>query len=120
MNMGRNKIDNPLEEGVVAKDTDVKNILELISGPSLQFEYGGKVFIHEGWNHIYLRSNSSSATCPIGKEVSTNKHGVYERNPQWLPLDGRPTRAHIKVNRFKCKNPECRVATFSEKIGAPR
>ena len=113
--MGRSKIINPLGEGVVDEDIEVKNILELISGPSLQFEIGGKVFIYEGWNHIYMRSNSNSAICPCCKKISTKKHGSTTRNPQWLPINGRPTRAHIKVNRYKYENPECERSPFEEK-----
>ena len=70
----------------------------------------------EGRVHIYLKSESKEAACPYCGEISNHNHGIVFRNVQWLPLNGSPTVAHIKLRRYKCKNPQCECKTFIEEI----
>jgi transposase len=63
-----------------------------------------------------VRARASDAACPGCRRRSSRVHGRYQRQLTDLPLGGRPVRVIVHVRRFKCANPRCAQATFSEQV----
>jgi transposase len=63
-----------------------------------------------------VRAKASDAACPGCRRRSARVHGRYQRQLSDLPLGGRPVRVIVHVRRFKCANPRCAQATFSEQV----
>jgi transposase len=63
-----------------------------------------------------VRAKGSDAACPGCGRRSSRVHARYERQLADLPVGGRRARVIARVRRFKCLNPRCGQATFSEQI----
>lgn len=57
-----------------------------------------------------------SATCPRCGIDSTRIHSYYTRRPHDLPVCGLSVRLLLHVRRFRCLNPTCPAATFTERL----
>jgi len=84
------------------------NVLEVDPEKKTDVDYTGKRI------HVYLRSNSTSGICPFCDRESSCFHSKGFRHPQWMPIQGMATYAHIELNRYKCLNELCPVKTFTE------
>lgn len=100
----------------VSDSIEIKDINELMFGTELEIDSGRKTVVdYKGKKiHIYLKSASKSGTCPCCRKESTLVHGKGFRHPQWMPIQGMTTYAHIELNRYKCLNDECPARTFTE------
>ncbi len=102
----------------VSASIEMEDITELMFGAVLEedpykktdVDYAGKRI------HMYLRSRSASGICPFCEEESCALHGKGFRHPQWMPIQGMTTYAHIELNRYKCLNGICPVKTFTEEL----
>lgn len=102
----------------VSASIEIEDITELMFGTVLEedpekktdVDYAGKRI------HMYLRSRSASGICPFCEEESCALHGKGFRHPQWMPIQGMTTYAHIELNRYKCLNGICPVKTFTEEL----
>jgi transposase len=63
-----------------------------------------------------VRATAGDAPCPCCGQRSDRVHARYLRKLADLPIGGRRTRIVMSVRRFKCVNPCCPQATFSEQI----
>ena len=86
------------------------NVLEVDPEKKTDVDYTGKRI------HVYLRSNSTSGICPFCNQESLCFHGKGFRHPQWMPIQGMATYAHIELNRYRCLNDSCPVKTFTEEL----
>ena len=57
-----------------------------------------------------------SAVCPVCQRPSRRRHGGYVRALADLPWQGYPVCLRVRVRRFRCTNPACTRATFSESL----
>lgn len=57
-----------------------------------------------------------SATCPRCGINSTRIHSYYTRRPHDLLVCGLSVRLLLHVRRFRCLNPTCPAATFTERL----
>jgi transposase len=55
-----------------------------------------------------------SVPCPACGRSSHRVHSYYTRHPADLPVGHQRTRFFLSVRRFRCMNPQCARATFSE------
>ena len=84
----------------VSASIEIEDITELMFGTVLEedpekktdVDYAGKRI------HMYLRSRSASGICPFCEEESCALHGKGFRHPQWMPIQGMATYAHIELN----------------------
>ncbi len=67
---------------------------------------------------IWLHTTPSQGRCPVCKQISTYKHGYYQRAPRDLPLCDKRVRLLVRVRRFRCRNRECPRATFAQHLSA--
>ena len=102
----------------VSASIEIKDITELMFGSVLEVDPEKKTDVdHAGKRiHMYLRSRSTSAICPFCEKESNVLHGKGFRHPQWMPIQGMTTYAHIELNRYKCLNEYCPVKTFTEEL----
>ena len=102
----------------VSASIEIKDITELMFGSVLEVDPEKKTDVdHAGKRiHMYLRSRSTSAICPFCEKESNVLHGKGFRHPQWMPIQGMTTYAHIELNRYKCLNGNCPVKTFTEEL----
>ena len=102
----------------VSASVEIEDITELMFGSVLEVDPGRKTDVdyEEGRIHVYLRSRSESGTCPFCKQESNTLHGKGFRHPQWMPIQGMTTYAHIELNRYKCLNEDCPLETFTEEL----
>ena len=102
----------------VSASIEIEDIAELMFGTVLEVDPGRKVNVdHAGKRiHTYLRSQSASGICPCCEQKSSFLHGKGFRHPQWMPIQGMTTYAHIELNRYKCLNNRCPVKTFTEEL----
>ena len=102
----------------VSAGIEIENITELMFGTVLEVDQKKKTDVdHAGKRiHVYLRSNSKSGICPLCGKESFYIHGKGFRHPQWMPIQGMTTYAHIKLNRYRCLNGNCHVKTFTEEL----
>ena len=102
----------------ISQSEQMDSIEELLFGTELVPDESRSISVdHEGKQvHIYLKSTSESAACPWCGTVSDRFHCSNFRHPQWMPVNGMTTYAHIELKRFRCLNPECRKITFAEEL----
>ncbi len=67
---------------------------------------------------IWLHTTPIQGRCPVCKQISTYKHGYYQRKPSDLPLCDKRVRLFVRVRRFRCRNPQCPRATFAQRLSA--
>ena len=106
----------------VSRSIPVGSINELLFGSSLEIreENGIAVDGECGKVHVFLKSSTNSAKCPRCGMVSDKFHCVNSRNPQWMPINGMTTYAHIELNRFRCTNINCPQKTFTEELDSAK
>lgn len=63
-----------------------------------------------------VRAKASDAACSGCRRRSWRVHARYQRQLADLPLGGLQARVIAGIRRFKCANPRCPQATFSEQI----
>ena len=97
---------------------EIEDITELMFGTVLEIDQKKKTDVDYAGKriHMYLRSNSKSAICPLCGRESFYIHGKGFRHPQWMPVQGMTTYAHIELNRYSCLNGNCPVKTFTEEL----
>lgn len=102
----------------VSAGIEIEDITELMFGTVLEVDQKKKTDVdHAGKRiHMYLRSNSKSGICPLCGKESFYIHGKGFRHPQWMPIQGMTTYAHIELNRYRCLNGNCPVKTFTEEL----
>ena len=67
---------------------------------------------------IFIRviSNRQKVICPYCGSPSVKAHSHYERSFQDLPMQGKRVQIILQNRKMFCYNPECKYATFAEKI----
>lgn len=102
----------------VSQSINAGSIQELLFGPSLIIDEDRKPSVDACRNilHIYLKSTSVSGRCPCCGAVSSSVNCAAFRHPQWMPVNGMTTYAHITLKRYFCKNPGCTRRTFVEQL----
>ena len=102
----------------VDQSIDINSIQELLFGSLLAMDENFKPSIDTQNNmlHIYLKSTSASGKCPLCGHISTDVNCVNFRHPQWMPLNGMITYAHIALKRYVCNNKACMQRTFVEQL----
>lgn len=100
----------------LSKSIHVGSIDELLFGQSLESNRQPRVDPESGTVHLFLKSTSKSAVCPYCGMVSDKPHCTNSRHPQWMPINGMTTYAHIALNRYQCLNAECPQRTFVEEL----
>ncbi len=100
----------------VSQSINIDSIQELLFDPSLALdeELKPSVDTYSNTLHIYLKSTSVSGRCPCCGETSSTVNSTSFRHPQWMPLNGMTTYAHIALKRYACKNTGCVQRTFVE------
>ena len=106
----------------VMRSTEVGSIQELMFGTALEIDKDKPLSVDEDAHclHIYLKSTSVSAECPCCKISSDEVHCTNFRHPQWMPVNGMTTFAHIELKRFRCRNEKCPRKTFVEQLDNAR
>ena len=102
----------------VSAGIEIEDITELMFGTVLEVDQKKKTDVDYAGKriHMYLRSNSKSGICPFCDRESFYIHGKGFRHPQWMPIQGMTTYAHIELNRYRCLNGICPVKTFTEEL----
>src|SRR5207247_8051666 len=67
---------------------------------------------------ISAEAQSAGSRCPSCQEISVHVHSHYERQPLDLPSSGKSVRLVLYVRRFRCRNTDCPVKVFCERIPA--
>lgn len=69
-------------------------------------------------NRVSLKMyvESKECRCPRCNEISTHKHGTYNRKIQDLPILGRTTWLYVNAYEYQCDNPDCGTTTFVENV----
>lgn len=109
----------PIRDQVsVSHSINVDSIQELLFGSSLELDEDFKPSVDTCGNilHIYLKSTSTSGKCPCCGEDTSFVNSAGFRHPQWMPVNGMTTYAHITLKRYICKNSECTQRTFVEQL----
>lgn len=109
----------PIRDQVsVSQSINVDSIQELLFGSSLVLDEDFKPSVDTYRNilHIYLKSTSTSGRCPCCGESSSSVNSASFRHPQWMPVNGMTTYAHITLKRYVCKNSGCTQRTFVEQL----
>ena len=58
--------------------------------------------------------------CPECGRASESRHSHYVRRLQDLPGQGLSVQIHLRVRRFRCRNPDCQRRVFTERVeGVP-
>jgi transposase len=65
---------------------------------------------------IFVHATATEAACRACGTRSGRVHAGYRRSLADLPLSGRRVRVVVSIRRFKCPDPTCTQATFSEQI----
>lgn len=106
----------------VAQSIDIGSVEELLFGTSLEIDKNNSPSVDKANNilHIYLRSVSKEAKCPSCGTVSSDFNCTNFRHPQWMPINGMTTYAHIALKRYICNNEECIQRTFVEQLDNAR
>lgn len=68
----------------------------------------------EGQVRIHGRVRAASAGCPACGRVARRVHSRYRRRLADAAIAGQPAVIQLRVRRFFCDNPRCRVRTFAE------
>lgn len=106
----------------VMNSTEVGSVQELMFGTMLELDKGKSPSIdyQSGRVHLYLKSTSVSGVCPCCGTRSDKVHCSNFRHPQWMPVNGMTTFAHIELHRFRCENEDCPKKTFVEQLDNAR
>lgn len=99
------------------KNTAFNPLVPAAGAPSVEEIYLGKdlavskafpgVQLIKGRYHIQAESTTKTGECSLCKVLTRKRHGTSQHSAQWMPLNGRPTVVHLKLNRYICTNPEC-------------
>ena len=92
----------PIRDQVsVSHSINVDSIQELLFGSSLELDEDFKPSVDTCGNilHIYLKSTSTSGKCPCCGEDTSFVNSAGFRHPQWMPVNGMTTYAHITLKR---------------------
>ena len=102
----------------VSASIEIDDITELMFGTVLEVDPEKKTDVDYAGKriHMYLRSHSTSDICPFCSHESCYPHGKGFCHPQWMPIQGMTTYAHIELNRYKCLNGSCPAKTFTEEL----
>src|SRR5215217_6943573 len=65
---------------------------------------------------IVVAQGQNAAACPGCAAPSLRVHSRYERMVADLPWQGRTVTLRVLTRRFRCLNPDCPRATFSERL----
>ena len=106
----------------ITRSTMAGSIQELMFGTMLEID-GNRPLSVDSENHcvhVYLKSSSVSGICPRCGMRSDEVHCSNFRHPQWMPINGMTTFAHIELNRFRCRNAGCTQQTFVEQLDNAR
>lgn len=106
----------------INQSVNVSSINELLFGSSLEMDDRYKTAVDTEHNilHVYLRSVSSNGKCPCCGTVSDDVNCTNFRHPQWMPINGMTTYAHISLKRYFCHNDNCIQRTFVEQLDNAR
>jgi transposase len=63
---------------------------------------------------IHAGSISRTATCPACGQPSQSLHSRYARAPDDLAIAEKSVTLHLRVRRYRCRNPDCTRVTFAE------
>lgn len=63
-----------------------------------------------------VTSTATSGACPSCKQPSTKLHSRYTRVLHDLPFGGMTTVVHLKLHRFRCREPGCHQHVFCERL----
>lgn len=97
-------------ENITIQELLFGNMLEVDPKKNLSVDYDGRRV------HVFLRSTSDSGICPCCGTCAHKVHCTNYRHPQWMPVGGMTTYAHIALKRFKCENESCPQQTFVEEL----
>lgn len=97
-------------ENITIQELLFGNMLEIDPEKNLSVDYDGRRV------HVFLRSTSESGICPCCGTCAHKVHSTNYRHPQWMPVGGMTTYAHIALKRFKCENESCPQQTFVEEL----
>lgn len=97
-------------ENITIQELLFGNMLEVDPEKNLSVDYDGRRV------HVFLRSTSESGICPCCGTCAHKVHCTNYRHPQWMPVGGMTTYAHIALKRFKCENESCPQQTFVEEL----
>lgn len=97
-------------ENITIQELLFGNMLEVDPEKNLSVDYDGRRV------HVFLRSTSESGICPCCGTCAHKVHSTNYRHPQWMPVGGMTTYAHIALKRFKCENESCPQQTFVEEL----
>jgi transposase len=97
-------------ENITIQELLFGNMLEVDPEKNLSVDYDGRRV------HVFLRSTSESGICPCCGTCAHKVHSTNYRHPQWMPIGGMTTYAHIELKRFKCENESCPQQTFVEEL----
>lgn len=97
-------------ENITIQELLFGNMLEIDPEKNLSVDYDGRRV------HVFLRSTSDSGICPCCGTCAHKVHCINYRHPQWMPVGGMTTYAHIALKRFKCENESCPQQTFVEEL----
>ena len=97
-------------ENITIQELLFGNMLEVDPEKNLSVDYDGRRV------HVFLRSTSDSGICPCCGTCAHKVHCINYRHPQWMPVGGMTTYAHIALKRFKCENESCPQQTFVEEL----
>ena len=63
---------------------------------------------------IHAGNISPTATCPACGQPSQSLHSRYARAPDDLAISEKSVTLHLRVRRYRCRNPNCARVTFAE------
>ena len=91
------------------------SILLAAMPPELQCELLGLELTD---THVCLRLSTVAPTalCPQCQVASRRVHSRYQRHLWDVPLGRRTVRLHLQVRKFRCDNPDCPQAIFTERL----
>lgn len=105
----------------------VEKLFKIEMQVTKHFEYGGVVpdcfelqdiEMGEEAKKVYWISNSTEAICPFCREKSTElAYEYYHKEIQDIPVNGMAVFHVCRVNKYKCRNPECEHEIFTERTG---
>ncbi len=67
---------------------------------------------------VSLTATNPTAVCPVCTEETAHIHSRYQRTVMDLPWASHVVQLHLHVRRFRCLNPACTRAIFTERLGS--